>query len=156
MTQSSILLETGTNELEILEFTIAGGSYGINVAKVTELMQIRPPQPMPNSHPCVEGVFQTRDTVYPIIDLARYLNLDASEDASKDIYIITNFNRTRIAFHVHTVETIHRRSWKDIEKPDPIIFGGVDGIVTGIAKINGRIISILDFEKITFDINPTG
>ena len=151
---SNILLETGTNELEILEFVISGNSYGINVAKITELMQIQQVQQMPLSHPCVEGVFQPRNEVYTIVDLSRYLGMDLSENPEKDIFIITNFNQMNIAFHVHAVESIFRISWQDIEKPDSIIYGGQEGVVTGIAKVNDRIISILDFEKITFDISP--
>ena len=151
---TNILLETGTNELEILEFTISGNSYGINVAKITELMQIQEVQEMPLAHPCVEGVFQPRDEVYTIVDLAKYLDLGPSEVPEKDIFIITNFNQMNIAFHVHAVESIFRISWQDIEKPDSIIYGGQEGVVTGIAKVNDRIISILDFEKITFDISP--
>ena len=151
---SNILLETGTNELEILEFIISGNSYGINVAKITELMQIQEVQEMPLSHPCVEGVFQPRNEVYTIVDLSRYLGLGPSENPGKDIFIITNFNMMNIAFHVHAVESIFRISWQDIEKPDSIIYGGQEGVVTGIAKVNDRIISILDFEKITFDISP--
>ncbi|MDR2590034.1 MAG: chemotaxis protein [Oscillospiraceae bacterium] len=151
---TNILLETGTNELEILEFVISGNSYGINVAKITELMQIQEVQEMPLSHPCVEGVFQPRDEVYTIVDLSRYLGLGPSDLPDKDIFIITNFNQMNIAFHVHAVESIFRISWNDIEKPDSIIYGGQEGVVTGIAKVNDRIISILDFEKITFDISP--
>ena len=151
---TNILLETGTNELEILEFVISGNSYGINVAKITELMQKQTVQEMPLSHPCVEGVFQPRTEVYTIVDLARYLGLGESESPDKDIFIITNFNQMNIAFHVHAVESIFRISWQDIEKPDSIIYGGQEGVVTGIAKVNDRIISILDFEKITFDISP--
>jgi len=151
---TNILLETGTNELEILEFVISGNSYGINVAKINELMQAQEVQEMPLAHPCVEGIFQPRNEVYTIVDLARYLNLGVSDDPSKDIFIITNFNQMNIAFHVHAVEGIFRISWNDIEKPDSIIYGGDEGVVTGIAKVNDRIISILDFEKITFDISP--
>ena len=151
---TNILLETGTNELEILEFVISGNSYGINVAKITELMQIHEVQEMPLSHPCVEGVFQPRNEVYTIVDLSRYLGMGPSENPDKDIFIITNFNKMNIAFHVHAVESIFRISWQDIEKPDSIIYGGQEGVVTGIAKVNDRIISILDFEKITFDISP--
>ena len=151
---TNILLETGTNELEILEFIIAGNSFGINVAKITELMQRQEVQEMPLSHPCVEGVFQPRNEVYTIVDLAKYLGHGPSEEPEKDIFIISNFNRMNIAFHVHAVESIFRISWQDIEKPDSIIYGGQEGVVTGIAKANGRIISILDFEKITFDISP--
>ena len=151
---TNILLETGTNELEILEFIISGNSYGINVAKITELMQIQEVQRMPLSHPCVEGVFQPRSEVYTILDLAMYLGLGPSEAPEKDILIITNFNMMNIAFHVHAVESIFRISWQAIEKPDSIIYGGEEGVVTGIAKVNDRIISILDFEKITYDISP--
>jgi len=151
---TNILLETGTNELEILEFMISGNSYGINVAKITELMQVQEVQEMPLAHPCVEGVFQPRNEVYTIVDLAKYLGLGTSEFPEKDIFIITNFNQMNIAFHVHAVESIFRISWQDIEKPDSIIYGGQEGVVTGIAKVNDRIISILDFEKITFDISP--
>ncbi len=154
MNNSSILLETGTNELEVLEFTIDGKSFGINVAKVLELMQIQQPQMIPHSHPCVEGIFQPRQEVYTIVDLAKYLGLNPSEDSSKDLYIIANFNKICIAFHVHGVENIHRISWNAIEELDDIIYGGNDGVVTGIAKIDGRIISILDFEKISYDISP--
>jgi len=154
ITETNILLESGTNELEVLEFNIAGNSYGINVSKITELMQTQPVSPMPLSHPCVEGVFQPRSEVYPLIDLANYLGLPPSESPEKDIFIITNFNKVHIAFRVHSVEGIYRISWQDIEKPDAVIYGGQDGVATGIAKVNGRMISILDFEKITYDICP--
>ena len=155
MAETDILLETGTNELEILEFVISGNNYGINVAKITELMQIQEIQEMPLAHPCVEGVFQPRNEVYTIVDLSRYLGMGPSENPDKDILIISNFNRMNIAFHVHAVESIFRISWQDIEKPDSIIYGGQEGVVTGIAKVNDRIISILDFEKITYDISPS-
>jgi two-component system chemotaxis response regulator CheV len=152
--KSEILLETGTNELELLEFVIAGNSFGINVSKIKELMQANKPQPMPNAHPCIEGVFQPRQEVYTIVNLPMYLGLPDSETPEKDIYIITSFNKMNAAFHVHGVMGIDRISWTAIEKPDVIIYGGDDGVVTGIAKVGDRIISILDFEKITYDISP--
>ena len=154
LSDKGILLETGTNELEVLEFMIAGNSFGINVAKIVELMQVEEVQPMPHSHPCIEGIFQPRNEVYTLLDLAKYLNLSSSENPEKDIYIIANFNKMNVAFHVHAVESIHRISWEAIEKPDSIIYGGNEGVVTGIAKIGDRIVSILDFEKITYDISP--
>lgn len=54
---TKILLENGTNELEILEFTLAGNSYGINVAKIKEIITYQPVTPVPNSHPSIEGIF---------------------------------------------------------------------------------------------------
>lgn len=153
--QNDILLETGTNELEVLEFTVGGNSYGINVAKVKELVRPHPVQALPRSHPFIEGIFQPRNNeVYTLVNLPEYLGLGQAEDTGKDIFIICSFNKMNIAFHVHGVEVIHRISWDAIEKPDATIYGGDDGIVTGIAKVRDRIIAIIDFEKIIFDISP--
>ena len=149
-----ILLESGTNELEIMEFTIDNKSFGINVAKIKEIIQYTPINPMPNSHPCVEGVFKPRDIVITVVDLPTYMGYGKKEDNERDILIITNFNRSITAFHVHTIEGIHRISWEDIEKPDMTIYGGEEGLATGIAKVDGKLIMIIDFEKILVDISP--
>ncbi len=152
--QTEILLESGTNELEIMEFTISGQLFGINVAKVTEIMQSSPVKPMQNAHADIEGIFKPRDQVITVIDLARYLNLPPSEDTTRDIFILTNFNQLQFAFHVHTVVDIDRISWTKIQKPDKIIYGGEEGVATGIAEYQDRLISILDFEKIISEISP--
>ena len=152
--QTEILLESGTNELEIMEFTIAGELFGINVAKVKEIMMVAPVKPMQKSHPFVEGVFKPRDTVITIINLAGYLELAKSEMAERDIFIITSFNGADFAFHVHGIVGIDRISWSQMKKPDKIIYGGEEGIATGIAEFEGRLITILDFEKIVAEISP--
>ncbi len=152
--KTEILLESGTNEIEIMEFTIGGNTFGINVAKVDEIMLPAPVKPMPLSHPAIEGVFKPRDVVITVVDLPKYLNLD-SITPEKTLFILTNFNRMNIAFRVHTVVDIDRISWTAIEKPDKTIYGGQEGVATGIAQYDGRLITILDFEKIVADISPS-
>lgn len=152
--KNGILLETGTNEIEIMEFTIDGNLYGINVAKVREVMVSAPVRSMPHSHPAVEGIFKPRDTVITVVDLPRYLLGKEFENQEKDLFIVTNFNKMYIAFRVHTVVGIVRMSWRDIQKPDNTISGGKEGVATGIAQYGDDLITILDFEKITADIAP--
>ena len=94
--QTEILLESGTNELEIMEFTIAGELFGINVAKVREIMMAVPIKRMQQSHPDVEGVFRPRDEVVTVIDLAQYLGLPPSEFPERDIFIITKIGRAHV------------------------------------------------------------
>lgn len=151
---SGILLKTGTNEVEIMQFTIDGNYYGINVAKVREIMVSAPVRFMPHAHPAVEGIFKPRDIVITVVDLPKYLSGKEEEKHPKDLFIITNFNKMHIAFRVHTVVGISRISWQDIQKPDNTISNGPDGVATGIAQIDGRLISILDFEKIVAEIAP--
>ena len=152
--ETNILLESGTNELEILEFRVGGNYYGINVAKIKEILTYKKPTPIPNSHPSIEGIFMPRDSIISIIDLAKCLKLPPSADESKDMYIVTNFNQLHTAFHVHGVEGIHRVSWADIVKPDDTINTAGAGVATGIIKIEQKLIIILDFEKIVNDISP--
>ena len=150
---SEILLESGTNEIEIMEFTVAGNLYGINVAKVDEIMLCQPVKAMPHTHPAVEGIFKPRETVITVLNLPTYLGFE-SDLKEKDLFIITNFNKMHIAFRVHTVIGISRISWTAIQKPDKAISGSGDSIATGIAQANGQLVTILDFEKIVAEIAP--
>ncbi|MBQ1735014.1 MAG: chemotaxis protein CheV [Lachnospiraceae bacterium] len=149
---TKILLENGTNELEVLEFTLDGNSYGINVAKIREIIPYQAVTPVPNAHPSVEGVFMPREVMITAIDLKNCLQRGQSEP--QGLFIITNFNELNIAFHVDTVIGIHRVSWTEIIKPDGTISNSEDGIATGIIKKDGKLIIILDFEKIVTDISP--
>ena len=149
---TKILLENGTNELEILEFKLDGNVYGINVAKIKEIITYQPVTPVPNAHPSIEGIFMPRDTMITAIDLKNCLQRGKSTEGG--LFIITNFNKLDIAFHVDSVVGIHRVSWKDIIKPGATVSTTEDSISTGIVKIEDRLIIILDFEKIVSDINP--
>ena len=154
MAQTEILLESGTNELELLEFVVGTQHYGINVAKIRELCQYQVPTPVPNAHPFIEGIFMPRDMLITVINLSKALGIPESVDASNDMYIITNFNNLHTAFHVQKVLGIHRISWEDIAKPDSTNSAAGKSAATGIAKVEDRIIIVLDFEKIVSEINP--
>ena len=150
---SGILLESGTNEIEIMEFTINGNLYGINVAKVREIIMSAEVKAMPHAHPAVEGIFKPRDIVITVVDLPAYLGVQM-EKGEKDLFIITNFNKMYIAFRVNTVECISRISWTDIHKPDKTVSGGAEGVATGIAQCGKDLVTILDFERIVAEIAP--
>ena len=148
---SKILLENGTNELEVLEFSLDGNSFGINVAKIKEIINYMPVTPIPNSHPSIEGVFMPRDRMITAIDLKNCLQRGISQP-DDGLFIVTNFNKLDIAFHVDNVEGIHRVSWADIIKPDSTISS--DSTALGVIKVDEKLIIILDFEKIIADISP--
>ena len=149
---TNILLENGTNELEILEFTVAGNYYGINVAKINEIIPYQAITPVPNSHPSIEGIFMPRDTMITAISLKNCLGRGESEPGG--LFIITNFNKLDVAFHVDAVLGIHRVSWTEIIKPGATVNTSDEGLSTGIVKFNDKLVIILDFEKIVTDISP--
>lgn len=93
-----------------------------------------------------------RDLMITVINLKRCIGIE--EDENKGLFIITNFNKLNIAFHVDEVIGIHRVSWEDIIKPDATINSSETGVSTGVIKMDDKLIIILDFEKIVTDISP--
>ena len=149
---TNILLENGTNELEILEFILDGYSYGINVAKIREIIPYQRVTPIPNAHPSIEGIFMPRETMITAINLSNCLGHE--DTLVGGMFIITNFNQLNIAFHVEDVLGIHRLSWTELVKPDHSFGSLEDNVITGVVKRDDHLIVLLDFEKIICDINP--
>ncbi|CCH48746.1 chemotaxis protein [Pseudodesulfovibrio piezophilus] len=162
MSETNILLESGTNELEIVEFYLDEkrstgdyrGFYGINVAKVLEILQMPTLTDMPEvSHPSVLGAFNLREEIIPLIDLAGWLNKSRVEKEAPKV-IVTEFNRTKSAFLVSGVTRIHRINWNEVEAPTGYVSSLTVNSITGVVKFTNRIIFILDMEKICADLNP--
>ncbi|MDQ0860426.1 chemotaxis protein [Bacillus sp. V2I10] len=153
MQQTDILLESGTNELEIVEFTVAGLKFGINVIKVKEIIQLQSMTKVPHAHPNVEGITELRGEVLPVVDAAKALGLAQTQNPQSDKLIVTEFNHQKIIFHVHSVTQIHRISWSLIEKPS-MLYQGLESQITGVVKWMGEMILLPDFEKIMVELNP--
>ncbi len=151
--RSKILLESGTNELEVLVFHAGAEAYGINVAKVREVILPQRITTAPGLPGSVLGMINIRGAILPLVDLIGYLDITAlSDDPTDRRIIITEFNRTRVGFIVERVEHIHRISWENI-KPVPDSGTEHSQAVTGIAQIEDRLIFMLDFESIVDQIN---
>ena len=156
-------LKVGSNELELVDFrlfkkepdgSIYEGIYGINVAKVREIIKMPELTELPGSEDYIEGIFDLRGIVVPVVDLAKWMGINVpSEDEApiKKRVIITEFNNILIGFVVHDAKRIRRISWSDIE---PASFSAAQGKldrskITGITRIeNGEILLILDLESI--------
>ncbi len=157
MKQSKILLESDTNELEIVEFRIdemdAHGNvvpcyYGVNVAKVREIIRLPQMSRVVNAKPGVEGMIQLRDKVITIINLAQVLGKQTGEMVA-DRVVVLEFNNLMVGVLVHSVSRIYRISWKNVEPPSKAVHSDQ---VTGLVKMDDRIILVLDFEKIVGEL----
>lgn len=160
---SNILLESGTNELEIIEFhlekQLPNGEtktcyYGINVAKVREVIRVPETSDYPNAQPHMIGVFSSRDILTPLVDLAGWLGVPTSQDGADKYVIVTDFNRMTNGFLIDSISRIHRISWNDVESPSQFLESGQQDCVVAVVRKEGKLIMILDFEKIIADINP--
>jgi two-component system, chemotaxis family, chemotaxis protein CheV len=155
---SNILLETGTNEVEILELFIDEGQYkgyyGVNVAKVLEIIPM-PPKIMRPPHlkdTFAVGIFNHRDKIVALLDLAQWLGR-SRVDSEQAKVLITEFNSTVTAFLVSGVTRIHRATWSDIRPLDGYTEGLSDS-VTGVIELENKLVFLLDLEKAIGDLNP--
>lgn len=158
------VLKIGSNEMELVDFRIFKregdevyeGIYGINVAKVREIIRFPKLTELPGVPPFIEGIFDLRGVVIPVVNLAKWMGVDAPEGVDKESrVIITEFNNILIGFVVHEAKRIRRVNWKDIE---PASFlsgdGGLDGSkITGVTRIeDDSVLLILDLEGVVQEL----
>src|SRR3990167_8431547 len=165
--KTDILLQSGTNELEIITLflqwrdqttgSISRTAYGINAAKVRELVAM--PETLteiPESVPAMKGVFLLRDRTIPLIDLCEWFGYapDLSPEArAKWVVIVTEINGKFFGFIAHGVDKVYRVSWTKILPPPPII--SHYSSLTGVCLVDGTIIQMVDFESIIATIDPS-
>ncbi|MDR2604912.1 MAG: chemotaxis protein [Desulfovibrio sp.] len=164
MSQSNILLEAGTNELEIVEFYLEEletdgstykGYYGVNVAKVLEIIRLPKVTGLPEvSDKSVLGAFNLRSHIIPLVDLSLWLGKQRGAGTIDSKVIVTEFNNVTTAFLVSGVNRIHRISWEEVEPPNAYVSSLTNNTITGVVKMEGRIIFLLDLERIVGALNP--
>ena len=157
-------LKVGSNEMELVDFRILKeendevyeGIYGINVSKVREIIRVPSLTELPGTPEFIEGIFDLRDVVIPVVNLASWMGITPPDNVEKNSrVIITEFNNVLIGFIVHEAKRIRRINWNDIE---PATFvsgsGSLDGSkITGVTKIDGdSVLLILDLESVVQDL----
>ena len=164
MSEQDILLETGTNELEIIEFFIHEASeegvdthyFGVNVAKVLEVVEA--PEGLTGSeaaaHPSFLGTIPLRDLILPVVDLSVWLGIDKADNDNEPI-IVTEFNGMITGFLVSGVTQIHRVSWGDVESPSRYVASMDTNCITGTVKIKDRFVLMLDLEQVLADLDES-
>ncbi|NPA81798.1 MAG: chemotaxis protein CheV [Epsilonproteobacteria bacterium] len=164
MFDSDNVLKAGSNEMELVDFRlfksekgkVYEGIYGVNVSKVREIIKMPKLTELPGAPKYIDGIFDLRGVVIPVINLAKWMNIKEPKKYKKSPrIIITEFNNILIGFIVHEAKRIRRISWSDIE---PATFSAGAGVsdkskITGVTKIeNDEVLLILDLESVVEDL----
>lgn len=159
MPQSDILLEAGTNELDVIEFYVDEGpgrgrsTFGVNVAKVLEVIESPGLAPLPGApHPCFMGTIPLRGLVLPVLDLAVWLDVPRVPQKN-EVILVTRFNDRTTGFLATGVTLIHRVHWRDVEPPHPALARLAGNCITGLLHLEDRFIQLLDLEKIILELD---
>jgi two-component system chemotaxis response regulator CheV len=150
---NNILLESGTGELEVIEFIANGNHYVINVVKVKEVIEM--PKngltKLPDPKPEIAGLILCRDEIITLIDLKYVLTKHITNTLGSRV-IICEFNKIKVSFNIDDVVGVHRIKWSEIRKPDDL---SENSLAVGNILLNGKVLIMLDFEKIVTDIAPS-
>ncbi len=162
--KKEILLETGTNELEILEFFInepgkdgqpEPNYFGVNVAKVMQVIEcpdLEPPESAP--HPCFMGTIPLRGHILPVLDLSVWLEMDRVKNPL-DVVIVTEFSQSVTGFLVSGVTEIHRVGWPEVIPPQGVLNTADQNTIIGLVDMKDHFIQLLDLEHILSALDPT-
>ncbi|MCK5566057.1 MAG: chemotaxis protein CheV [Planctomycetes bacterium] len=149
---SDILLEAGTNEMELLVFKLNNTPFGINVAKVREIIQRQKTITIPHSPAAVEGSFKLRENVLTLINMGSYFGMEGEEiQKGEGMIIVVEFNKIICGVLVDAVEAIHRLRWDKIEPPSQYLID-ISAPITGTTQIDEMTVLIADFETLIGEI----
>lgn len=158
------ILKVGTNEMELVDFrifkregdTVYEGIYGVNVAKVREIIRFPKLTELPGVPSFIEGIFDLRGVVIPVVNLAKWMGVETPDGVEKNArVIITEFNNILIGFVVHEAKRIRRINWKEIEPASFVSGAGSaeSSKVTGVTRIeNDSVLLILDLEGVVQEL----
>lgn len=152
-----ILLASGTNEVEFIEFFVGENSYGVNVSKVQRVLALSAVRitALAQAPQGVLGVVMVQDKPVLLIDLRTALALgDAPADPERQLVMVTRFNKRTTAYLIDGIAKIHRTSWADFEPMTGALGGPGGGYTTGTIKIDRRIVLVLDLERLLLDFVP--
>ncbi len=152
------ILQVGTNQMELVDFrmyeekedgTIYEGIYGINIAKVKEIIKHPNVIKIPTKNSLLEGIYNLRGEVIPIVSLAKWLNIREPKDIKTKKVIITLFNNITVGFTVHDAKRIRRVSWRFVKPPSEVLRHQYGNKIVGTINLDEEhVMIILDFESI--------
>lgn len=147
----NILLEAGTNELEIVIFQSGPFIFGINVMKVREIITMLPLTPLPGTPEAIMGLIELRGEIMTVIDLPMVIG-HPRDVGDNDRLIVCEFNGEKSVLRVDQVTEIKRISWEQIDTPSDLA-RGMQGITNGVVKTGDQMIILLDYERIALELS---
>lgn len=134
--------------LQLVGFLIGNEEYAVDILKVQEINRIAQITKVPNSPDFVEGVINLRGKVIPILDLRIRMGMGKIEHDSRTRIIVVEVNQKTIGFIVDEVSEVLRIPANVIEPPPQLVTGKKSEFITGVGKLEDRLLILLDLDKI--------
>ncbi len=141
-------LAGGGNERQLVVFQLAAELYGVDIARVHEIIRLPAVTRVPRAPAFVEGVINLRGKVIPVVDLRRRFNLPLAEHSRASRIVVVEIGDQVVGIIVDAVSEVLRVNPSIIELPSPVVAGIDSEYLEGIAKLPDRLVILLDLDRV--------
>ena len=135
-------------DLQVVGFRIGNETYGVRIAAVREIVRVPEITSVPNAPESIEGVINLRGKIIPVMDLRKRFGLAEIVPDKKNRILVVDLENKLLGLIVNSASEVLRISPSDIEAPGTVFAEGESGYVTGVGKLKGRLIILLDINKL--------
>lgn len=136
------------SEMQLVIFSLGKEEYGVDIMQVKEIVPYKEPVKMPNTLQFVEGIINLRGEIIPIVNLKKRFNISGEDIGDQTRVIVMSIDSKKVGFIVDDASEVITINSENIE-PAPEIVAGIDRrYITGIGKVEERILIILDLDKL--------
>ncbi len=135
------------SETQLVVFDLASEFYGVDIGDVSEIIQMQAITRVPRTPPFVEGVINLRSKVVPVIDLRKRLDLQVNERTKESRVVVVDIAGRNVGVIVDGVTEVLRIPLSSVEPPSSMITNVDSGYLRGIARLEDKLIILLDLSK---------
>lgn len=135
-------------ELQIVGFRIGNETYGVRIGAVREIVRVPDITSVPSAPDTVEGVINLRGKIIPVMDLRKRFGQSEIRSDKKNRILVVELENKLLGLIVNSASEVLKIPPSEIEAPGSVFADGETGYVTGVGKLNGRLIILLDISKL--------
>ncbi len=135
-------------ELQVVGFRIGRETFGVPISLVREIVRVPAITSVPNAPEYIEGVINLRGRIIPVVDLRKRFHEKVGEPSKKNRIVVVELESRLIGLMVNSASEVLRIPPSEIEAPHDVFQEGELNYITGVGKLRGRLIILLDLSKI--------
>jgi len=135
-------------ELQVVGFRIGDETFGVRIGSVREIVRVPEITSVPNAQDTIEGVINLRGKIIPVIDLRKRFGQTEIQPDKKNRILVVELENKLVGLIVNSASEVLKIPPSEIESPGSVFADGDSSYVTGVGKLKGRLIILLDITKL--------
>jgi purine-binding chemotaxis protein CheW len=136
------------DEIQVVAFHLGKEEYAVDILNVQGIERVLNITRVPRSENHIEGVVNLRGNIIPIINLHKKFNLQSEGNDEDKRIVVFQFDDLKVGIIVDEVSEVMRLGKEDIEETEKVYSSINAEHIKGIAKVNNRLLILLDLLKI--------